>query len=125
MKRLGIFVFGAALFLLGSGCAILTDGVYDTEEPKQAPTALYNQAFARYQARNYEEAKPLFQQYIGQYPDSVLYKVALYYLAHCDQMLGELKEAEMFYSRIVDTYGEDDFWGAQAMKRIKQLREVQ
>lgn len=125
VKSILTFAFWAVIILAMPGCAMLTDGIYDARTPQPTATELYNQALEKYQGRNYADARPLFQQYIGQHQDTPLYKVALYYLAHCDQMLGDAKEAEMLYSRLVDTYGDDDFWGAQAMQRIKQIKEAQ
>ena len=56
---------------------------------KQAPTDLYNKAMSFYEAGRYAQAKELFHQFIGQYPDSKLFCIALYYLGHCDQMTGD------------------------------------
>lgn len=103
----------------------MMDGVYEEQPSKEAPSKLYNRAFEKYQAGKYAEAKDLFHQYIGQYPDTLLVKMSLYYLGHCYQMLGDTKEANVFYSRLIDTYGDDDFWGAQAMKRIRQMKEAE
>lgn len=113
------------LLLTSGGCAFLMEGAEPSVAPSSVkkPTDLYNQALEKYQAGNYAEARQMFHEFIGQYPDSMLFKIALYYLGHCHQMLNETKEAEVLFSRVVDTYGEDDFWGAQAMKRLKQIRE--
>jgi len=101
------------------------EGAEDADSASQSASEVYNRAFEKYQARHWAEARELFHQYIEFYPDSVLYKMALYYLGHCHQMLGDLKEARVLYSRVVDTYGDDDFWGAQAMKRLNQIRDEQ
>lgn len=104
------------------GCAFLLEDTGIPSERKQSATDLYNKALSYYQSGQYAEAKNLFHEYIGQFPDTPLFKVALYYLGHCYQMTGEEKEALVFYNRVVTTWGDDDFWGAQAMKRIKLLK---
>jgi TolA-binding protein len=106
------------------GCALLP---VEDEEQVAAPnyksaSDLYKRAQVYYEARNYAKARDLFQEYVGQFPDSDLYKVALYYLAHSEQELGAYKEALVIYNRIITTYGDDDFWGEQAVKRVKQIK---
>lgn len=111
---------------LTSGCALLMDEeLSSVDAPAKKPSELYGLALSHHQAGNYAESKRLFHEFIGLYPNSLLFKVALYYLGHNYQMLGETREAEVFYSRVVDTYGDDDFWGAQALKRIQQIRDMQ
>ncbi|NLE65154.1 MAG: tetratricopeptide repeat protein [Elusimicrobia bacterium] len=108
-------------FLLG-GCVFLA------EEPSaKVPSAsdLYQRATQAYQARQYPRARDLFHEYIGQYPESPLYPVGLYYLAHSYQMLGDEDEAVVLYSRLVDAYGDKDFWGGQALQRIAQIKGQQ
>ena len=114
-------VVASAVF---GGCALLP-----VEEEEQAPAPkyksaaeLYKRAQVYYEARNYAKARDSFQEYVGQFPDSDLYKIALYYLAHSNQELGEYKEALVIYNRIITTYGDDDFWGEQAVKRVKQIK---
>ena len=120
-----LLAMSLVFFLLGAGgCAEFLGVGDESQSSVGAPSELYNRAFEQYEAGHYAQAKELFHQFIGQYPDSQLYKVSLYYLGHCDQMLGDLKEAEVFYSRLIDTYGDEDFWGAQAMKRLKQIKEI-
>jgi TolA-binding protein len=113
--------------MAGSGCAMLQPDQDNAEEvPRyKSPTELYEKALAYYQSGKYSRAKELFHQYIGQFPDSLMYPTALYELAHCYQMLGETKEALALYNRLVTTYGDQDFWGEQAMARIKQIKEEQ
>ena len=106
------------------GCALLP---VEEEEQVTAPnyksaSELYKRAQVYYEARNYARARDLFHEYVGQFPDSDLYKIALYYLGHSYQELGEYKEALVIYNRIITTYGEDDFWGEQAEKRVKQIK---
>lgn len=109
-----------------SGCAALEENVADREvSGVNSPSELYERALGAYQAGRYAEAKERFHRYISQYPESLLFKVALYYLGHCYHMVGETREAKIFYSRVVDTYGDDDFWGAQAMKRLQQIKEME
>ncbi len=112
----------ALMAVAESGCAPLP-----VQENRAAPYAaasvLYEKAFECYQRSHYRKAKDLWHAYIGTYPDSLVLKAALYYLAHCHQMLGEDKEAVALYDRIVTTYGDEDFWGQQAMLRRKQVRE--
>ncbi len=112
-----------ALFVTaGSGCALLP--AQDNEAPRYAaPSVLYDKAFDCYQKAHYRKAKELWHEYIGAYPESRVLKAALYYLAHCYQMLGEDKEAMALYDRIITTYGDEDFWGQQAMLRRKQIKE--
>ncbi|MBF0331299.1 MAG: tetratricopeptide repeat protein [Candidatus Omnitrophica bacterium] len=116
---LGVFLIGA-----GAGCSMLQDA---PEAPFRVESAsvLYEKAMGYYQKGQYLRAKESFHEFIGQYPESLLFKTALYDLAHCYQILGETKEALALYNRIVTTYGDADFWGEQAMKRIKQIQEEQ
>ncbi len=116
---LGVLLIGVV-----SGCSMLQD----TPEPLprvESASVLYEKALGYYQKGQYVRAKELFHQYIGQYPDSLIFRTALYDLAHCYQILGETKDALALYNRIVTTYGDQDFWGEQAMKRIKQIQEEQ
>jgi len=106
------------------GCALLP---VEDEDQAAAPkyksaSELYKRAQAYYEARNYAKSRDLFQEYIGQFPDSDLYKIALYYLGHSYQELGEYKDALVIYNRIITTYGNDDFWGEQAEKRVEQIK---
>ncbi len=105
----------------GAGCAMIEP--LEAEHPHfQSASQHYNKALDYYQKGNYAQAGTLFQEYIGQYPDTVLYRVALYYLGHCYQVQGDEKEALIIFNRILTTYGDDDFWGEQSFKRIKQIK---
>jgi len=111
--------------IASGGCAFLMEDVEQFPTKYKAPTDLYNQALGEYQAGRYAEAGQLLQQYIRENPKSLLYNVALYYLGHCSQMLGDIKEAKVLYSRVIDLSGDDDFWSDQAMKRIRQIEAEQ
>ena len=87
-----------------------------------SPTEHYNKALELYQKGRYARARELFHEYIARYPDSVVYRIALYYLGHCYQLLGDDREALIIFNRIVAAYGDDDFWGEQSFKRIRQIR---
>ncbi|MBF0387077.1 MAG: tetratricopeptide repeat protein [Candidatus Omnitrophica bacterium] len=115
LSLLMAMLFGAA------GCAML-EPVEETAPRYASSTELYNKALENYQNGKYSRAKDLFQEYIAQYPNSTIFRIALYYSGHCYQMLGEEKEALVIYNRVVATYGEDDFWGEQAFKRIGQIK---
>ena len=120
MRWVVVLFLGGMLIVAGGGCAMLQDNTEEMPRYK-SPSELYDKALGYYQSGQYAKAKELFHQYIGQYPDSLIYKTALYELAHCYQMLGETKEALALYNRLVTTYGDQDFWGDQAMQRIKQI----
>jgi TolA-binding protein len=110
-----------AVPLYSTGCAMIEPA--GEEVPHfRTPTEHYNKALDLYQKGNYAQAKELFREFVAQYPDSPLSKVALYYLGHCYQMTGDDKEALILFNRIVATYGDDDFWGEQSFKRIKQIK---
>ncbi len=112
----------AVLVAAVSGCALLP--AQEDEAPRYASASvLYDKAFDAYQKAQYAKARELWHVYIGTYPQSLVLKAALYYLAHCHQMLGEDKEAVALYDRIITTYGDEDFWGQQAMLRRKQIKE--
>ena len=122
-----LVVLAACCVLSGAfvaGCALLAP-----EEEASLPaqygsaSALYDKAMVYYQRGQYARARDLFHTYVGQYPDSLVLRVALYYLGHCYQMTGDTKEALALYNRIVTSYGDQDFWGAQAMLRIKQIKD--
>ncbi len=103
------------------GCVFLP--AQEQEAPRYTvPSELYEKALAQYQQRRYAQARDLFHEYVGRFPDSKLLKVAVYYLGHCYQMLGEDKDALAFYNRILVDDGDQDFWGQQAMARIKQIK---
>jgi TolA-binding protein len=107
--------------LMCSGCALFD--IEEAETPRfRTATAHYDKAMSYYQKGNYVKAKELLHEYIARYPNSELFRIALYYLGHCYQVLADEKEALTIFNRIVTTYGDDDFWGAQAMKRIKQIK---
>ncbi|MBF0619290.1 MAG: tetratricopeptide repeat protein [Candidatus Omnitrophica bacterium] len=124
MKRIAGCIILCLLGATLTGCAGLRD--YDSASPVyKNPSDLYDRAFAAHEGGQYAKARDLFHEYIGEFSNTLVFKSALYYLAHCYQKLGEDREALVLYSRIVDAYGEDDFWGAQAMKRIQQIKEGQ
>ncbi len=104
-----------------SGCAML-EPVEEAAPKFKSSTELYNKALDYYQKGRYVQARELFRAYIAQYPNSELFRVALYYAGHCYQMLGDDKEALVIYNRVVATYGDADFWGEQAFKRIRQIK---
>jgi TolA-binding protein len=105
-----------------SGCALLPAAQDEETVRYKSPSELYDKALAYYQSGKYAKARDLFHEYVGQYPESKILKIAIYYLGHCYQMLGDEKEALALYNRVVATYGDEDFWGAQAMARIKQIK---
>lgn len=108
-----------------AGCALLEplEAEDHSDHPRfKSATEHYQRALDLYEHGYYAKAKDLFHEYVGQYPQSPLFRVALYYLGHCYQKTGEDKEALSIYNRIVTVYGDDDFWGAQAQKRIKQIK---
>jgi TolA-binding protein len=104
-----------------TGCAMLAEPGAETPRFK-TPSELYHRAVALYEKGNYAQARALLHEFVGSYPDSALYRIALYYLGHCYQVTGDDKEALVIFNRVVTTYGDDDFWGAQAFKRIKQIK---
>ena len=107
--------------VMAGGCVLLE--TVDEDAPRfKTPTELYNQALDLHDRGQYEKSKIFFHQYINQYPESKLFRVALYYLGHCYQMRGDEKEAEVLYHRIIDVWGEEDFWGAMALKRLRQIK---
>ena len=111
-------------FACFAGCAMLQPS--DEPAPRfKSSTEHYNAALEHYQKGRYAKAKELFHEYVAQYPDSAIFRIALYYLGHCYQMLGEEKEALVIFNRVVATYGDDDFWGEQALNRIRQIKGEQ
>ena len=121
MRVIGVCCL-ALLVAAGGGCALLP--AQEDEAPRYASASvLYDKAFDVYQKGQYAKARELWYVYIGTYPQSLVLKAALYYLAHCHQMLGEDKEALALYDRVITTYGDEDFWGQQAMLRRKQIKE--
>ena len=115
-------VFILFLVMSFSGCALLPAAQEEETVRYKSPSDLYERALDYYQSGRYAKAKDLFHEYVGQYPDSKILRIAIYYLGHCYQMLGEDKEALALYNRVVSTYGDEDFWGQQAMARIKQIK---
>jgi TolA-binding protein len=119
-----------ALFILfmivagigAGGCAMLPEQE-DAAPRYTSPSELYDRALDSYQKGQYARARDLFHEYTGQFPDSRIFRVALYYLAHCYQMLSQDKEALALYNRIVADHGDEDFWGQQALARIRQINE--
>jgi len=119
-------VIHTALFLMflfmANGCMFLP-AVQDEEVARyNNPSELYDKALGYYQSGKYARARDLFHEYVGQYTDSKILRIAIYYLGHCYQMLGDDREALALYNRVVTTYGDEDFWGAQALARIKQIK---
>ncbi len=112
------------LMLMGTaqGCAFLPAAQEEGTARYKSPSELYDKALGYYQSGKYAKARDLFHEYAGQYPDSKILRIAIYYLGHCYQMLAEDKEALALYNRIVATYGDEDFWGKQAMARMKQIK---
>ncbi len=107
-------LFGAA------GCAMLDPQAAAPPRYKSS-IELYNKALDYYEKGYYVKAKELFREYIAQDPNSEIFRIALYYSGHCYQLLGEDKEALVIYNRVISTYGPDDFWSEQALKRIGQM----
>lgn len=107
-----------------SGCS--TSGVmYEKPIPQTGiigATDMYNKAQEYYEAEKYEMAKEFFHQYINNYANTELYRVSLYYLGHCHQMLGQDQEAVRLYNKIIQEYPSTDFWVERAQKRLAQLR---
>ncbi len=108
-----------------SSCILLPAAQEEETFRYKNPSDLYDKALAYYQSGQYAKASDLFHEYIGQYPDSKVLRIAIYYLGHCYQMLGEDKDALALYNRVVTIYGDEDFWGEQAMARIKQIKGVE
>jgi TolA-binding protein len=113
------------LMITAQGCALLPAAQEEGILRYKSPSVLYDKALAYYQSGKYAKARDLFHEYVGQYPDSKILRIAIYYLGHCYQMLGDDKEAFALYNRVVTTYGDQDFWGEQAMARIQQLKGEQ
>jgi TolA-binding protein len=105
-----------------SSCAFLPAAQEENGVRYKSPSDLYDKALGYYQSGKYARARDLFHAYVGMYPDSKVLRIAIYYLGHCYQMQGENKEALALYHRVVSTYGDEDFWGGQAMARIKQIK---
>jgi TolA-binding protein len=109
--------------VFSGGCALLPAAQEEARATRyKTPSELYDKALGYYQSGKYVPARDLFHEYIGQYPESRIFRIALYYLGHCYQMLGEDKEALALYDRVVTTWGDEDFWGQQALARIKQIK---
>lgn len=117
-----IYVLFILLSMSFSGCVLLPAAQDEAVVPYKTPSELYDRALKYYQSGQYAKARDLFHEYIGRYADSRILRIAVYYLGHCYQMLGEDKEALALYNRVVTTYGDEDFWGEQAMARIKQIK---
>lgn len=115
-------VLSLTLVAVFQGCVFLPAAQDQEVVRYESPSALYDKALAYYQSGKYARARDLFHEYVGLFPDSRILRIAIYYLGHCYQMLGEDREALALYNRVVTTYGDEDFWGAQAMARIKQVK---
>ena len=89
-------------------------------QPPQA-SVLYQRAYNEYQSHHWQEASIYFHQYLREYPATDLTRVAIYYLGHCEEKLGNSKDALHLYNTILTKFPEDDFWVEAAKKRIEEI----
>ena len=101
------------------GCAS-TEEISSVALPEA--TTLYQKAIQQYKVRRWHEAGILFRQYIRNYPTTDLYRVALYYLGHCEQMLANKKDALLIYNSVITKFPDDDFWVAAAKRRVEEMK---
>lgn len=114
-----------------SGLLVACSGsgvVYESPGPAEmggivGATDLYNRAQRYYEDGKYEMAKESFHEYINNYPETELYKVALYYLGHSHHMLNENADAHRLYTRVIEEFPANDFWVERAKRRIDQLKD--
>lgn len=113
--------------LLLSGCKTMggfssSDIPTPTEDyALMGASATYDKAQNLYELGRFEEAVEYFHQYNENYPDSHLYRVSLYYLAHSYQELEQYEQAKTLYNQIIADFEEGDFWVQQAKRRLEQI----
>lgn len=116
MTNRWLLIFNLLIFLVG--CA---SGEIDLSSAKISSQAIYDKAQKYYQTQKYDDAKEYFHEFLAENPDEPLKTIAMYYLGHCYQMTGDLKEAKSIYNRVVTNATGDEFWIGVARRRIAEL----
>ena len=105
MKRLNYLIFLCVLTALWS-CGP-KPGVTPTQ--LESADQLFQVAEEQYQAKSYEDALNLFQDYLGKYPDEALAPAALMKIGIINSSLGNLDEARQAYQQLVSQYPTSTF----------------
>ena len=107
------------LLILIVGCAAGSDPLSPGTIPSSQSS--YKNAQKYYQAQKYDDAKEYFHEFLAENPDEPLKSIAMYYLGHCYQMTGDIKEAKSIYHRVVTNATGDEFWIGVARRRLEDL----
>ena len=118
-KILRLIFFVSIIFLVG--CASLS--LHPRLGSVSPAQSLYDKAQKLYQGQKYEAAQEYFHEFLAGNPDEPLRSIAMYYLGHCYQMMGDIKEAKSLYHRIVTNATGDEFWIGVARKRLEELEK--
>lgn len=80
----------------------------------------YRRGEQAYEIGDYEAAKKNFAEFVAQYPNESLYKVALFYLGRSYEQLKDFDQAREAYTQVMERY-KGDFWAQSAEKRLRNL----
>jgi ABC-type branched-subunit amino acid transport system substrate-binding protein len=105
MKRLNYLILLCVLTALWS-CGP-KPGVTPTQ--LESADQLFQIAEEQYQAKSYEDALNLFQDYLGKYPDEALAPAALMKIGIISSSLGNFDEARQTYQQLVSQYPTSTF----------------
>lgn len=80
--------------------------VTTSESPNKTDIAFYDEAYQLVKARQYDQAIPLFEQFLTQYPSSVRQANAYYWLGSLYMVVDQLPQAEQRLTELLDTFPE-------------------
>ncbi len=68
------------------------------------PSKLYNDSYAAFSAKNYDNAAAGFKSYISKYPSGEMAEVACFYLGESHYQKGAWQDAALAYATLLDKY---------------------
>ncbi len=107
MKRQHCFILLIVLLVLWA-CAP-KPGVGPKATPSKAADELFLEAERQFQAKSYENAKALYEDYLVTYPQQPMAPAALMKIGAINSILGNYAKARLAYQRLTDEYPGSSF----------------
>ncbi len=89
----------------------------DTEDTANTPQLLYENALKAFHNREYDQAKELWAEFAGQFPEHKLVPNAYFWQAECLYQMDEYAQAVLLYDKVISLYPDSSKYSSALLKQ--------
>jgi tol-pal system protein YbgF len=89
----------------------------DTEDTANTPQLLYENALNAFHSREYDQAKELWAEFAGQFPEHELAPNAYFWQAECLYQMNEYAQAVLLYDKVISQYPDSSKYTSALLKQ--------